>query len=55
MVKMKKGQKLTCVPCGREVVVSDLGIARTTIWCCGAPMKAKARVTSKKKKSSRKR
>jgi hypothetical protein len=54
MAKIKKGQKLVCVPCGREVVVSNLGVAKTTIWCCGTPMKPKAKVVSKKKKSSKK-
>lgn len=31
MAKIKRGQKLVCVPCGREVVVSNLGITKTTI------------------------
>jgi len=46
MVKLKKGQKLACVPCGREVVISNCGVARSTIWCCSKPMKEK---TTKKK------
>ena len=49
MAKIKKGQKLTCIPCGREVTISNLGIAETTIWCCGRPMKTKSRATAKKK------
>lgn len=49
MAKLKKGQKLACVSCGREVVISNLGVARTTIWCCGKSMKAK---TKTKKRSS---
>ncbi|MDD5155686.1 MAG: hypothetical protein PHF11_04280 [Candidatus Omnitrophica bacterium] len=49
MAKIKKGQKLSCIPCGREVIVSDLGISRTTVWCCGRPMKAKSKAVPKKK------
>lgn len=49
MVKIKKGQKLTCIPCGREVIISNLGIAVTTIWCCGRPMKKKTKTASRKK------
>lgn len=37
--KVKKGEKLICVPCGREVVISECGISTTTLWCCGRPMK----------------
>lgn len=50
MVKMKKGQKFACAPCGREVVVDACGISRSTIWCCGKPMKTKSRVVKKAKK-----
>jgi len=46
---MRKGQKLMCVPCGREIVVSSSGISRTTLWCCGRPMKSPG--TAKKKKT----
>jgi hypothetical protein len=49
MGKIKKGQRLTCIPCGREVIISNLGIAGTTIWCCGRPMKAKSKTPAKKK------
>ena len=41
MAKMKKGDKLVCVPCGREVVVGCCGVSTTTLWCCGRPMKKK--------------
>jgi hypothetical protein len=56
MAKMKKGQKLVCVPCGREVTVSSAGVARTTLWCCGRPMggKKKAALKKKSKKAARK-
>jgi len=50
MGKLRKGQKLACVPCGREVVISSCGIARTTVWCCGRPMTAQAKGAVKKKK-----
>jgi len=49
--KVKKGQKLVCVPCGREVIVGCCGTSATTIWCCGRPMK---KGSSAHKKKSRK-
>ena len=49
MAKLKRGQKMVCVPCAREVVVSDIGTSRTTLWCCGRPMQQKTKTTSKKK------
>jgi len=49
MAKLTRGQKLVCIPCSREVVISNTGISRTTIWCCGRPMKQKATTSSKKK------
>ena len=48
--KVKKGQKLVCAPCGREVIVDCCGTSARTIWCCGKPMKKRA---SSKKKSKR--
>lgn len=53
MAKLKKGQKLVCVPCGREVVVSNLGAASTTIWCCSKPMQKKVKSTKAKKRNKR--
>lgn len=50
MAKLKKGQKLVCVPCGREVTLTNCGVSRTTIWCCQRPMSRKA----KKKKRGKK-
>lgn len=41
MAKPKKGQKLVCVPCGREVIVDCCGTSARTIWCCGKPMGSK--------------
>ena len=54
MAKLKKGAKLTCVPCGRQVVVDSCGASETTIWCCGRPMKKKAKAQAKKKASKKK-
>ncbi|MDD5556659.1 MAG: hypothetical protein PHN82_05340 [bacterium] len=56
MRKLRKGDSMVCVPCGREVVVSSAGVSGTTIWCCGVPMKGRAaRKTRapKKRKSPR--
>ena len=50
MKKTKKGQRLVCVPCGKEVIVSNAGVSDTTLWCCGSPMKPK---TGKKKTSKK--
>jgi hypothetical protein len=47
--KAKKGAKLTCVPCGKEVVVDNCGVFRATLWCCGKPMSSKPKVDKKKK------
>ncbi len=51
---MKKGQKVVCVPCGREVVINSCGVSRSTIWCCGKPMKPKAKAAPKKAKKGKK-
>ena len=49
MAKLKRGQKLLCVPCGREVTVSASGISESDIWCCGKPMSARKRKAAAKK------
>ncbi|UCC94552.1 MAG: desulforedoxin [Candidatus Omnitrophota bacterium] len=49
MAKLRKGQKMVCVPCGREVVVSSGGISSATIWCCGKPMRKGKQALKKKK------
>jgi hypothetical protein len=51
MAEIKKGNKLVCVPCGRELTVSNWGVSRATLWCCGKPMdkKGNTKVTKKKK------
>ncbi len=51
MAKLKKEEKLVCVPCGREVTISNIGISDTTILCCGRPMKHKAKVKKQNKRS----
>ena len=50
MAKIKKGAKLVCVPCGREVVVDCCGMSQRTIWCCGKPMAKKTKTKATKKK-----
>ncbi|MDD5108098.1 MAG: hypothetical protein PHC29_01105 [Candidatus Omnitrophica bacterium] len=50
-VKAKKGAKLVCVPCGSEVIISNFGVSRKTLWCCGKAMqKKKAKPTKKNKR-----
>ena len=49
MAKLKKGQAMVCIPCAREIVISDAGASSTTLWCCGRPMKQKSKATTKKK------
>jgi len=50
MSKFKKGTRLSCLPCGREVVVSACGVSTQTIWCCGKPMAAKKKKIPKSAK-----
>lgn len=56
--KVKKGQKLVCVLCAREVVISNWGISSRSLWCCGKPMKkgkaARKKVARKKPAKTRK-
>jgi hypothetical protein len=53
MPKPKPRQKLVCIPCGREVVVSAAGVSRTSVWCCGKPMRPKtaAKTTRRTKRT----
>jgi len=56
---LKKGAKLMCIPCGRQVIIDAWGAATRTIWCCGRPMerksaKAKAKTKIKAKAIPRK-
>ncbi len=50
MGKLIKGTKLVCIPCGREVVISNSGVSCTTVWYCGKPMKKKRKITRRIKK-----
>jgi hypothetical protein len=34
----KKGSSLVCVPCGREVLITNRGSAYSELWCCGISM-----------------
>ncbi|UCF77932.1 MAG: hypothetical protein JSW03_07405 [Candidatus Eiseniibacteriota bacterium] len=54
MPKLRRNQKLTCVPCGRVVTVSSAGVSRGTVWCCAKPMKGKAKAAPKKKAAKKK-
>jgi len=49
--KVRKGEKLICVPCGRQVTVDCCGISQRTIWCCGKAMKKKTPTLLKKTKT----
>jgi hypothetical protein len=49
MAGLKKGQKLVCEPCGRQVVVDACGMSESTLWCCNQPMRPKTRKSSRKK------
>jgi len=49
MEKLKKGEKLSCVPCGRQIVVDSCGLSTETLWCCGRPMRKKSKASAKKK------
>ncbi len=53
MAKVKRGQTMVCIPCAREVVISNAGASSTTLWCCGRPMKQKSKATAKKKTASK--
>lgn len=55
MAKIKKGTRLLCVPCGREVVVDACGISVQTLWCCGKPMSQRKKAAKKTKRAARKR
>ncbi len=49
--KTKKGAKLLCVVCGREIMVSNWGISDSILLCCGKPMKKKSPSLAKKVKA----
>ena len=49
--KIRKGEKLLCVWCGREIIISNYGISDSTLLCCGRPMKKKSPSLMKKVKA----
>jgi len=49
--KNKKGSKLFCIWCGREVIISNFGISDSKIWCCARPMLKKTPSLMKKYKA----
>jgi len=53
--KIAKGDTLVCVPCGAELIVTNVGTAYAEQWCCGVAMKAKpARKAAAKKAPAKK-
>lgn len=34
MATIRKGTKLVCVLCGREIIITSSGYSATGIWCC---------------------
>jgi len=52
----KKGGALVCVPCGREILVTESGTAYSQLWCCGVVMEptAKPAAAGRKKPAARK-
>ncbi|MGE5280690.1 MAG: hypothetical protein ACM3L6_08120 [Deltaproteobacteria bacterium] len=53
MSKLRKGMRLVCVPCGRQVIVDACGVSERTVWCCGKPMAHKRRASKTSKKRTR--
>lgn len=49
MAKHEKGERLVCVPCGREVIIDCCGASDNTIWCCGTAMEKKRKAKAKKR------
>ena len=48
----KKGSALVCVPCGREILVTESGTAYRQLWCCGVGMEPSAKPKAKAKKKA---
>ncbi|MDD5454851.1 MAG: hypothetical protein PHW62_05080 [Candidatus Ratteibacteria bacterium] len=46
----KRGEKLVCGLCGREVIMDECGCSQTDMWCCDQPMKPKSKSKTKKSK-----
>jgi hypothetical protein len=49
MAKLEKGQKMVCVPCGREVIVNSCGVSEATLFCCDTAMKTKTKKPAARK------
>jgi hypothetical protein len=52
----KKGSALVCIPCGREILVTESGTAYSQLWCCGVVMDpaAKPAAAGRKKPAAKK-
>jgi hypothetical protein len=50
----KKGSSLVCVPCGREILVTESGTAYSQLWCCGVVMDPSAKPKAAGKKAAAK-
>jgi len=50
----KKGSALLCVPCGREILVTESGTAYSQLWCCGVVMEPSAKPKAAGKKAAAK-
>jgi hypothetical protein len=52
----KKGSALVCIPCGREILVTESGTAYSQLWCCGVVMDpaAKPAAAGRKKPTAQK-
>ena len=46
----RKGSALLCVPCGREILVTESGTAYSQLWCCGIVMEPSAKPKAAGKK-----
>ena len=49
--EVKKGTRLVCIPCRREVIISNWGISNSILWCCGKPMEKKKKEVIKREKA----
>lgn len=52
----KKGSSLVCIPCGREVLITESGSAYSELWCCGISMEpgSKSKPAAGKKAAKKK-
>lgn len=54
MAKIKRGEGLSCIPCGRELLIDCWGASEKVIMCCGRPMKKAGKRKTTKKASKKK-